>query len=77
MKKILIISMCLISFIILLFCLKEQNTPTLSKTDCDEFGICKEGLIGVIENETFIINKDTCLKYNKQWREDLNACYMR
>ena len=48
-----------------------------AKSDCDEFGICKEGLEFIVEKDIEIINKENCLKYNFEWREDLNACNMR
>lgn len=55
----------------------NRNEITLDKLDCDEFGICKEGLEYIYKGNTYIFNKDNCIKHNFEWREDLNACYTR
>jgi len=48
-----------------------------AKSDCVEFGICKEGLEYTHNSNTFVINKENCIKYDFEWMEDINACYVR
>ena len=59
---------------LLYFC--NSNSVKVDEYSCDEAGVCPEGIKYTIEHDTFIINKETCLQHNKQWKEDIKACYM-
>lgn len=71
MKRIVILL-----FIILFICSACTNNHKINKFDCDEAGICAEGIEYTIDSDTFTVNKESCLKHNKKWNEELKACYM-
>ena len=77
MKKALIFACLLAITFFVVCCFIPKEPPTLSDLDCNEYGMCKEGIAYTIKDETFIISKETCLQHNRKWREDLSACYMR
>lgn len=62
---ILILSLCVIN--------KNVNAKP-DNQDCIEDGLCKSGIIYTIDDDTFTVNKENCLKHNRIWYENINAC---
>ena len=61
-------------FLILFVC--SGCTHKFDGFECDESGVCGEGIEYTINHDTFIINKQTCLEHGKEWNDKLNVCYM-
>ena len=70
MKKIIT------TIFLLLFICSGCTDDKLGKQDCAEAGVCAEGLEYSINNDTFIVSKETCINHNKKWNDDLKVCYM-
>ena len=48
------------------------------KDTCLDSGVCKEGLtLRMNDGKEIIINKDTCIQYNGEWREKRRDCILR
>lgn len=48
------------------------------KDACLDSGVCKEGLtLRMNDGKEIIINKDTCIQYNGEWREKRRDCILR
>ncbi len=88
MKKIadIIIKLCeiisILSIILFVFLTSKIFTFIYSyltddKDACLDIGICKEGLQLNTEHGLITINKETCLKYNWEWRDDWKDCHIR
>lgn len=48
-----------------------------SSSDCHEFGLCKQGVIFTVKNNTFEVTKENCLKYGKAWNEKHSVCFFQ
>lgn len=74
-KKILIFILILIfiKFLTLIPAVKFAVDNNI----CIDTGICKEGIYTKINGEMMEVNKKNCLKYNKEWYESINSCYVR
>lgn len=63
------------------FCLflgvANKNEITQDKSDCAEFGLCKEGLTIFWNDKETTITKDFCLKNNYKWHEKKSSCFVR
>ncbi len=72
----------LIIFLLILYYLNIYNTlPSIIKMynyhACIDTGVCKEGIYTKINGDMMEVNKENCLKYNKEWYESINSCYVR
>ncbi|MBQ9246357.1 hypothetical protein IJ182_08835 [bacterium] len=48
------------------------------KDACLDSGVCNEGLtLRMNDGKEIIINKDTCIQYNGEWREKRRDCILR
>lgn len=57
--------------------LKDKIIYNLDLDVCLDIGLCKEGLPLNTEYGLITINKETCLKYNWEWRDDWKDCHIR
>lgn len=63
-------------FIISFICCGCGNKE-LTRLDCVEFGLCREGLQTYIEDKEITVTKEFCLQNNYRWYEDTRACFFR
>ena len=71
----------------LFFSIKNELNPEIkhelkdyykySSSDCHEFGLCKQGVIFTVKNDTFEVTKENCLKYGKAWNEKHSVCFFQ
>lgn len=66
---------------LLIIQLSSTTFPSVNKVfnmeTCIDTGICPEGLNIKIDGELVEINKDNCLKYNRQWDDIRKTCNIR
>ena len=48
------------------------------KDTCLDTGVCKEGLtLRMNDGQEIVINKDTCKRYNGEWRKNRKDCILK
>lgn len=72
MKKIIIAILLILLILTISFCKKLGFFD--DKDACLDSGVCKAGLTIKIDGQEIIINKQSCIEHNGQWREKYNDC---